>query len=39
LCDLALDFGKADELINHYKYDCIIVDITLPDGSGIDIKI
>ncbi len=37
LCDLALDFGKAYELINIYEYDCIIVDITLPDGSGIDI--
>ena len=37
LCDLALDFGKADELINLYQYDCIIVDITLPDGSGMDI--
>jgi DNA-binding response OmpR family regulator len=37
VCDMALDFNDAKMFINLYKYDCIIVDITLPDGSGLDI--
>ena len=37
ICDSALDFGNADLMINLYQYDCVIVDITLPDGSGLDI--
>lgn len=37
LCDSALEFSEADLLINLYQYDCIIVDITLPGGSGFDI--
>ena len=37
ICDSALDFDKADLMINLYRYDCAVVDITLPDGSGLDI--
>jgi len=37
ICDIAANFSLADELINLYEYDCIIVDITLPDGSGMEI--
>jgi DNA-binding response OmpR family regulator len=37
LCDFALEFSEADLLINLYQYDCVVVDITLPDGSGLDI--
>ncbi len=37
LCDSALEFNEADLLINLYQYDCVIVDITLPNGSGFDI--
>lgn len=37
LCDVALNFDKANQFIHLYDYDCIIVDITLPDGSGLDI--
>ncbi|KAA3614885.1 MAG: DNA-binding response regulator [Calditrichaeota bacterium] len=37
ICDSALDFDNADLMINLYQYDCVIVDITLPDGSGLDI--
>lgn len=31
------DFSGADEKVNLYKYDCVIVDITIPGGSGLDI--
>lgn len=37
ICDSALNFEKADLLINLYSYDCLVVDITLPDGSGLDV--
>ena len=30
-------FRDAVEKINDYDYDCLVVDITLPDGSGLDI--
>ncbi|MBA2612667.1 MAG: response regulator transcription factor [Bacteroidetes bacterium] len=33
----ASDFIKAQEKVNVYQYDCILVDITLPYGSGLDI--
>lgn len=36
-CDLALDYSTASELCAIYEYDCLIVDIGLPDGSGFDI--
>ncbi|MEZ4800962.1 MAG: response regulator transcription factor [Flavobacteriales bacterium] len=31
------DFQKAEEKVGVYDYDCILVDITLPHGSGLDI--
>ena len=37
LCESANDFKEADLLINLYQYDCVIVDITLPDGNGLNI--
>ena len=33
----ASDYSKALEKIEVYDYDCILVDITLPQGSGLDI--
>ena len=36
-CDLALNFEQALEKINLYNYDCIIVDVMLPDGNGLEI--
>lgn len=30
-------FSMAEEKINLYNYDCVIVDINLPGGSGLDI--
>ena len=37
LIESASDFIKAQEKVNVYQYDCILVDITLPYGSGLDI--
>ncbi|MCL4551055.1 MAG: response regulator transcription factor [Bacteroidetes bacterium] len=35
--DLALTFSKAVELIKLNEYDCALVDIMLPDGSGLNL--
>lgn len=37
LCEVAADYEKASEKTELYNYDCVIVDITLPKGSGLDI--
>lgn len=37
LVESASDFLKAQEKTAVYDYDCILVDITLPFGSGLDI--
>ncbi|HWY38720.1 MAG TPA: response regulator, partial [Bacteroidia bacterium] len=33
----AADYLKASEKASDYDYDCVLVDITLPGGSGLDI--
>ncbi len=33
----AENFNSAEEKINLYEYDCILVDITLPQGNGLDL--
>jgi DNA-binding response OmpR family regulator len=33
----ASDFIKASEKAGDYDYDCVLVDITLPKGNGLDI--
>ena len=33
----AEDFRKASEKTSCYDYDCVLVDITLPHGNGLDI--
>lgn len=35
--EIASDFNKAEQKIAIYDYDCILVDITLPNGSGLDL--
>ena len=35
--EVAADYGKAEQKIAIYEYDCILVDITLPNGSGLDL--
>jgi DNA-binding response OmpR family regulator len=37
LCETALTFAEAVEKSNLFSYDCIIVDINLPGGSGLDL--
>ncbi len=36
-CETALDFNAALEKISLYDYACIILDITLPGGSGLEL--
>jgi len=35
LCEQATTFNQAQEKINAYHYDSIVLDITLPDGTGM----
>jgi len=37
ICDMSNNFSDAEDKINLNDYDCAIVDIMLPDGSGLDI--
>jgi DNA-binding response OmpR family regulator len=36
-CDVALDYASAKQKINNRDYACIILDISLPGGSGLDL--
>ncbi|MBC7569081.1 MAG: response regulator transcription factor [Spirosoma sp.] len=36
-CEWASTFSAAAEKIVLYQYDCVIVDITLPGGNGLDL--
>ncbi len=37
ICETVSDYPAALQKINVYRYDCIILDITLPQGNGLDI--
>jgi len=37
LCETVSNFKDAIEKIDLYEYDCIILDIMLPDGSGLEL--
>lgn len=37
ICERATDFDSAIEKISLYEYACIILDVNLPGGSGLDI--
>lgn len=37
LVEIATDYRKAIKKIADFEYDCILVDITLPFGSGLDL--
>lgn len=35
ICEVVMSYGKAHLKVHVYEYDCILVDIGLPDGSGL----
>ncbi|HVW95430.1 MAG TPA: response regulator transcription factor [Mucilaginibacter sp.] len=37
VCETAVSYSNALAKINLYRYDCILLDITLPGGNGLDI--
>lgn len=37
ICELADSFSKANEKLSIYEYDIILLDITLPDGNGLEL--
>ncbi|MES2375693.1 MAG: response regulator transcription factor [Bacteroidota bacterium] len=37
VCETVKDYPSALQKINVYRYDCIILDITLPGGNGLDL--
>lgn len=37
LCEVASTYSEAINKITSYDYDCILLDITLPDGNGLKI--
>jgi len=37
ICEMAFDFNSAIEKTELYEYDCILLDIGLPGGSGLSI--
>ncbi|WP_407534039.1 response regulator transcription factor [Elizabethkingia miricola] len=37
LCEFAPTFKEAMQKIENFHYDCILLDITLPDGNGLTI--
>ncbi len=37
VCEVAYNFASALEKTELYEYDCILLDITLPGGSGLEI--
>lgn len=36
-CETVFNYADASQKINDYDYDILIIDIMLPDGSGLDI--
>ncbi|WP_073081350.1 response regulator transcription factor [Chitinophaga jiangningensis] len=37
ICETAGDFQEGIRKVNEFEYDCIVADINLPKGSGLDI--
>jgi two-component system response regulator QseB len=35
--EVAADFAQAYDKIKVYRYDCVLLDLTLPDGNGLDL--
>ncbi len=37
VCETAATYAQAHEKIKLYQYDCVLLDLTLPDGNGLDL--
>lgn len=37
ICEAAYNFSEAEEKICLYQYDCLLIDINLPDGNGLEL--
>ena len=37
LCETALSYFEAEDSLSAYNYDIIVLDLTLPDGNGLDL--
>ncbi|PWS30394.1 response regulator transcription factor [Pedobacter paludis] len=37
ICEHAVNFASASEKISLYNYDCILLDLGLPDGEGLEL--
>jgi DNA-binding response OmpR family regulator len=37
LCEIAPDFKTALDKTESFDYDCVLLDITLPDGNGLNV--
>lgn len=37
LCELAIDFNHAIDKISAYAYDCILLDLMIPFGNGLEV--
>lgn len=37
VCETAENYQQAHEKIKLYQYDCVLVDLTLPDGNGLNL--
>lgn len=35
--EVATSFAQAYEKVKLYRYDCVLLDLTLPDGNGLDL--
>ena len=35
ICEIAADYAQAEEKLFRFQYDCILLDIMLPDGNGL----
>lgn len=37
ICEIASTYIQANEKLFVYEYDCLVIDINLPDGNGLDL--